>query len=114
MVSAHVCCVSLDNNGNLLVKTEYTLPDGFKLSKHTRYNYRTFSREKIQQDIETHCETLIIRMNMLKRHTTLAQTKVDDLSCSKSSAQLLIRPPEFDKDGAIVKPALYETVTDSI
>ena len=112
MIHAKVCCASLDERGNITVKTEYIFPDGFKKVGYARYSFRNFSRAKILADIKSHCETLILRANELFRNDVLLRTKVDDLIFSTDKAQLLIRQEKRDITGAILAPAVYETVTD--
>ena len=42
MISGKVLSSEIDDNGNIKVKTEYTLTDGSKKIGHTRYNFMNF------------------------------------------------------------------------
>lgn len=71
MISGKVLSTSIDDNGNIKVKTEYTLTDGTKTTGHTRYNCFNFSQERVLADIQAHCETLMRRVYALKKNPEL-------------------------------------------
>ena len=113
MISAEVKKAELDENGNIKVETEYTLTDGSKKIGHTRYNALNFSKAAIQKDIDTHCETLMTRVYMLKRNQELVNTTVvNDLSKSISSCEIVTKPAVYDKDNVLVTPAEKLTIDD--
>ena len=113
MISAQVVKAELDENSNIKVETEYTLTDNSKVIGHTRYNALNFSREAIQKDIDTHCETLMRKVWMLKANQGLVTTTtVNDLSKSISSCEIITKPAVLDKDGNIVTPAEKLTIDD--
>jgi len=110
-ITGRVCCKTLDGRGNVSVKTEYTLPDGFKSIGYTRYDFRSFSRAQVLLDVKKHCETLLLRAATLQRNSALLPVKIEDISVTCTSAQLLIKQPIYDTTGRISTPAVFETVT---
>lgn len=113
MISGKVLKSEIDENGNIRVVTEYTLTDGSKKIGNTRYNYVNFSREAVQKDVDTHCETIMKRVWGLKKHQELiGQVKVDDLSKDLSSCDIVTKHAVLDKDGKIVTPEVKITIDD--
>lgn len=90
MISGKVLGVSIDDNGNIKVKTEYTLTDGTKVTGHTRYNCFNFSLERILNDIKTHCETLMRRVYALKKNPELASQNLTTIKhdCSQLTVNI--------------------------
>ena len=102
MISGKVLKSEIDENGNIKVETEYTLTDGSKKIGNTRYNFKNFSKEKVLEDVKTHCETLMTRVYSLKAHQELVKVKVSDIKYDCVSAVVIIEPEKKDKDGNII------------
>lgn len=79
MIKGKVLSSEIDHNGNILIKTEYTLTTGAKVIGHTRYNFRNFSRWQVTKDVKAHCETLMMRTYGLKAHVELAKENITDI-----------------------------------
>lgn len=79
MIKGKVLNSAIDQNGNILVKTEYTLTTGAKVIGHTRYNFLNFSKAQVLQDVKAHCETLMSRTYSLKAHQELIKEDITDI-----------------------------------
>ncbi len=113
MIKAKVLKLTIDENGNLKVETEYTLSDNSKHIGHTRYNTFNFSRENIAKDIKQHCETLMRKVYMLKRHIELLPTTVNDLTHECTSVEVVIQREIKDMiTGVITQPKKTIIVDD--
>ena len=105
MITGKVLGSTIDDNGNIKVKTEYTLTDGSKTIGHTRYNFFNFSKERILTDVKIHCETLMTKAYGLKRHQELVATKVDDITHQCTQVEITVKPAVLDAQGNITTPA---------
>lgn len=90
MISGKVLSSSIDDNGNIKVKAEYTLTDGTKIIGHTRYNCFNFSQERVLANIRAHCETLMRKVYALKKNQELSVQDLTGISydCSELTVQV--------------------------
>lgn len=112
MISASVKGIAIDDNGNLKVETEYTLTDGSKTIGHTRYSAQNFSKDKILEDVKSQCENLMRKTWNLKQNQILKDTKVDDITYSCESVELVIKPEAKDVEGTIIQAKESITIDD--
>jgi hypothetical protein len=112
MISAKVLNASIDENGNLKVATEYTLTDGSKQTGHTRYSAQNFSKDKILEDVKSQCENLMRKTWNLKQNQVLKDTKVDDITYSCESVELVTKPEIKDLEGKITQAKESITIDD--
>lgn len=113
MISGKVIGKEIDENGNIRVKTEYTLTDGSKKVGSTRYNFKNFSQEMVLKDVQAHCKTLMVKTYALKKHLELIDTvDLSDTEVNLSEVQVMMTAPEYDSDGKVTKEATYITIGD--
>ncbi len=112
MISGKVIGKEIDQNGNIMVSTEYTLTDGSKKVGHTRYNFINFSEATVLKDVKTHCETLMRKVYALKKHQELINIAFNDIEHTCTSLEIIIKPAVKDEDGNIVTPAEKITIDD--
>ena len=112
MISGKVIGSTIDDRGNIKVKTEYTLTNGMKVIGFTRYNFLNFSKEKILKDVKTHCETLMKKTYGLKQHEELIKTQVDDITHQCTQVELIVKPAELGPEGAVTTPAKTLIIDD--
>ena len=110
MITGKVLNAQIDQHGNVKVATEYTLTDGTKIIGHTRYNFINYTREKVLEDVKTHCETLMKKVYGLKKHQELInEVNLSNAEYSCSSMELVIKPEKKDPQGNIIQ--VKETIT---
>jgi hypothetical protein len=112
MISAKVLGSEIDDNGNIKVKTEYTLTDGSKTIGHTRYNALNFSKEKILEDIKSQCENIMRKTWNLKQNQKLVDTVVNDITYTCEKVEL-ITSTIVDKNKPEIESIKKITIDDS-
>jgi hypothetical protein len=103
MISGQAKSITIDENGNLKVATEYTLTDGSKQTGHTRYNCFNFSKDMLLKDIQSQCENLMRKTYNLKQNVELAKVDVSDVSFECSSVEFVTKPEIKDEKGVITQ-----------
>lgn len=113
MISGQAKGITIDDNGNLKVETEYTLTDGTKLTGHTRYSCMNFSKAQVLEDIKSHCENLMRKTYNLKRNQELVKTDVKDVAYSCSVVEVVTKPEIKDMQGNITQAKEIISIDDS-
>ena len=114
MIKGKVLGTDIDINGNIQVQVEYTLTDGTKIVKPTKYNFINFSRDAIAADIKKHCEVLMRKVYTLKRHTEIInEIAIADIEHECTSVEIVLKSEVKDPEtGEIITPKETVIATD--
>jgi hypothetical protein len=113
MITGQAKSIELDQNGNILVTTEYTLTDGTKKIGGSRYDAIGFSLEKATKDIQQHCETLMrATYNLKQNQQTVVDIDIAGCNAVCESLEIVAVPEIKDKDGIVIQEMVKITIDD--